>query len=195
MAFSLLQKPKEAVVFIDTSALLSILGINSKHDPKCAETYQKLFSELLPKWEIIGIISPLVILETINALQTICLVEHCDMPIKDVQRIKTEMAKNKKLYDSKWKKAHSEAIKYFQLIIELIEKAENIICEDYPGDDAHFTECKQFLPALNNAGPEAPSPADLFHLHFMKKNNCKSIIAQDKHFASVPNIDLYTFSA
>lgn len=195
MSLSLLQKPKYDYVFIDTSALIAALNLKTrkKEDPAIAESYRKLFSELFPAWKLIGIINPMVLYETINVLQSICLTEHVNIPLKDVQRIKYEMAKRKKFYRPQWEKAHEEATNLFEKVIIFLEEAENIICHDMPGDDAHYSDCKKILPELKSFGPDAPTPADQFHVHFMRKNGLSCIIAQDKHFDSIPGIVLHTY--
>lgn len=192
---SILQKPKDSVVFVDTSALLAILDVRSKSKKKrdVGEAYRKLFREFLPSWEIIGVINPLVLYEMMNAIQSMTLKECSGVPYDDVREIKREMTKRPEYYRPHWEKAHLKATQWFELIVDILKQAENILCHEFPGDDVDYSMSRDVLQMLSNIPPDGPNPADIFHYQFMQQQNMKTVIAHDKHFGMIKGIVLHTF--
>lgn len=194
---SLFTRPTEDYVFIDTSALLHVFDrFSSTSMGDKGQAYSKFILELMPQWGVVGVINPLVVCELVSQLQTKAL--RNVLPQKNREGIRAKLlalAEKYKFYTPPWQQAHGEMLQIIMGAVDILDKAECIICEAFPGECPRFERSKAIVSRVMNAGPKSPNIPDLFHMEFMKEHGIVTAISDDGHFQNIEGLQVHRYKA
>lgn len=191
-ALPLCKRPNADFVFIDSSAIIYLLATapaNAMEREK-AEAYSHFFSKLLPMWEILGYVNPLVMVEVANKIDSLSL-KGLVPQLGNPKEIREEITKHPALYSEQIAAYHTRSEAMLDEILGVLAGAECILCESFPDDDIFYTRTRDAFQSLRSPVTQGISPADAFHYEFMKHNGLTVAISGDAHFERLPGVTVH----
>ncbi len=195
---SLFEKPTVRRIFIDTSAILWPLHVESKNeeDRQVAQAYEKYFTEFLHDCNCDAYINPLVWLEITNTIDATAMLKYWDgeegVNPSYMRKTYTDHHVD---YERRGiiQKIRKDAKTMTNLVSRMIRASGKISCAKFPGDTKNINFAKEITKNVKDSWMKNFPPADVFHLYFMKRLNIKVAVSQDKHFLDVHDIRVHRF--
>lgn len=140
----------------------------------------------------VAYINPLVSLETVEYIDNVVLRGNLSknkkgrraMSIKEVRRFL--VSKRYTTCKDNWTRINKERKKMTDIIRDLLEKSDNILCPEFPKDKSGFDLLEQVADDIKRFSYEDISPADVFHYHFMRDRDIRVAITADRDFTLFP---------